>query len=218
MFVPQDLNYLQTTADSLLESNPSLLPLIAHDRAGFGGALFSQAIAILLTALWGIQQGDRWNGSSVLQLNPLGDLLAVLAAAVWAVYSVLIKKISNFGYNTIQTTRRTFFYGLLLMIPALFIFDTNTEWTRFAQVDNILNLLFLGLGASALCFVTWGYAVKVIGAIKTSVYIYLVPVITIVTAVIILHERITWMALLGTALTIAGLFLSESKQKAQTEG
>lgn len=60
MFVPQDLNYLQTTADSLLESKPSLLPLIAHDRAGFGGALFSQAIAILLTALWGIQQGDRW--------------------------------------------------------------------------------------------------------------------------------------------------------------
>lgn len=60
VFVPQDLDYLQTTSDSLIESNPSLLPLIAHDRAGFGGALFSQAIAILLTALWGIQQGERW--------------------------------------------------------------------------------------------------------------------------------------------------------------
>lgn len=60
VFVPQDLNYLQTTTQNLMESNPSLVPLIAHDRAGFGGALFSQSIALLLTALWGIQQGERW--------------------------------------------------------------------------------------------------------------------------------------------------------------
>lgn len=207
---------LASNVGVIISIAPFITALLAHLLLD-GERLSSRFFIGFIAAIAGIAL-ISFNGSSVLQLNPLGDLLAVLAAAVWAVYSVLIKKISNFGYNTIQTTRRTFFYGLLLMIPALFIFDTNTEWTRFAQVDNILNLLFLGLGASALCFVTWGYAVKVIGAIKTSVYIYLVPVITIVTAVIILHERITWMALLGTALTIAGLFLSESKQKAQTEG
>ena len=75
----------------------------------------------------------------------------------------------------------------------------------------LFNILFLGLGASALCFVTWNFAVKTLGAVKTSVYIYAVPVITVVTSVIILHEKITVLAAAGTVLTLAGLFLSESK-------
>lgn len=49
-----------------------------------------------------------FNGSK-LELNPMGDLLALLAALVWACYSVLTKKISSYGYNTILTTRRFFF-------------------------------------------------------------------------------------------------------------
>jgi drug/metabolite transporter (DMT)-like permease len=61
-----------------------------------------------------------FNGIMVLQLNPIGDLLAVLAAGVWAVYSVLTRKISGFGYHPIQTTRRIFFYGILFMMPAFF--------------------------------------------------------------------------------------------------
>lgn len=50
-----------------------------------------------------------FNGSTVLQLNPIGDLLALLAAIVWAAYSILARKISEFGYSTIQTTRKIFF-------------------------------------------------------------------------------------------------------------
>ncbi|WP_091167110.1 hypothetical protein [Paenibacillus sp. 1_12] len=60
VFVPQDLEYLCATPTMLNEINEKLLPLIAHDRAGFGGALFSDAIGILTIALWGINQGQRW--------------------------------------------------------------------------------------------------------------------------------------------------------------
>lgn len=60
VFVPQDLAYLCTTPDALRELNARLLPLIAHDRAGFGGALLSDAIALLAASLWGIQRGERW--------------------------------------------------------------------------------------------------------------------------------------------------------------
>ena len=151
-----------------------------------------------------------FNGSK-LELNPMGDLLALLAALIWACYSVLTKKISSFGYNTILTTRRVFFYGILFMIPALFLFDFKLELARFANPVYLLNIIYLGLGASALCFVTWNFEVKVLGAVKTSVYIYMVPVITVVTSVLILHEKITVLAGLGTLLTLAGLFLSESK-------
>ncbi len=151
-----------------------------------------------------------FNGTQ-LQLNPAGDVLAVLAAAAWAIYSVLLRKISGFRYNAIQSTRRVFLYGLIFMIPALFIFGVDLTFEVFAEPAVILNILFLGLGASALCFVAWSSAVNTLGAVKTSVYIYMVPVITVVTSAIILNENITVMAAAGTALTLAGLFISEQR-------
>ena len=151
-----------------------------------------------------------FNGSK-LELNPAGDLLALLAALIWACYSVLTKKISGYGYHTILTTRRIFCYGILFMIPTLFLFDFKLELARFANPVYLFNIIFLGLGASALCFVTWNFAVKVLGAIKTSIYIYMVPVITVITSVVVLHEEITVMAAVGTVLTLAGLFLSEGR-------
>ena len=153
-----------------------------------------------------------FNGSK-LELNPMGDLLAVLAAFVWACYSILTRKISSFGYQVILTTRRTFFYGILFMVPALFLFNFEMGLERFADMTYLLNILYLGLGASALCFVTWNLAVKVLGAVKTSVYIYMVPVITVVTSVLILKEPVTWVSVMGTFLAVAGLFLSEYSGK-----
>ena len=151
-----------------------------------------------------------FNGSK-LELNPIGDILAVIAALIWAIYSLLTKKISSYGYHTIQTTRRIFTYGIIFMIPTLFVFDFSLDVQRFCKPEYLLNLIYLGVGASAFCFVTWNYAVKILGAVKTSVYIYMVPVITVVTSAIVLREQMTAMAVIGTGLTLAGLFLSESK-------
>lgn len=153
-----------------------------------------------------------FNGSS-LQFGPTGDLLALLAAFLWACYSILTKKISSYGYPTILTTRRIFFYGILFMVPALFFFDFQWDLTRFTNPVYLLNILFLGLGASALCFVTWNFAVKRLGAVRTSIYIYMVPVITLIASVLILHEPFTWMTGVGMFLTLAGLLLSEYKTK-----
>lgn len=153
----------------------------------------------------------NFNGNVVLKLNPLGDMLAIFAAIIWAIYSILIKKISGFNYNTVQTTCRIFFYGLLFMIPAVVISHFKFNLDGFTHIVNILNILYLGLGASAICFVTWSLAVKILGAIKTSIYIYVVPVITVITSIIVLHERFTWIALVGTLFTLLGLFISESK-------
>ncbi len=146
---------------------------------------------------------------SKLELNPIGDVLAVAAAFIWAVYSLLIRKISSYGYYTIQTTRRIFTYGIIFMLPFLFVFEVSLDMQKLVRPEYALNLIYLGLGASALCFVTWNYAVKMLGAVKTSVYIYIVPVITVVTSVIVLKEEITWMAAAGIGFTLMGLFLSD---------
>ncbi|MFS0868344.1 DMT family transporter [Paenibacillus xylanilyticus] len=154
-----------------------------------------------------------FNGSFMLQLNPLGDLLAFVAPAVWAIYSVLMRKIGELRYHTIGATRKVFFYGLVFMLPALFLFEFHFELGRFADMGNLFNLLFLGVGASALCFVTWNRAVSLLGAVKTSVYIYLVPVITLVASALLLHEPITWITMLGALLTLLGSYISERKTR-----
>ena len=130
-----------------------------------------------------------FNTSSNFKLNPLGDLLALLAALIWAVYSILTKKISEYGFNTIQVTGRMFMYGIIFMLFTLFPLD------------------FKG------CFVTWNFAIKILGTIKTSIYIYIVPVVTVITSFLVLNERITILSLVGTLLTLMGLFLSQGSKK-----
>ena len=145
--------------------------------------------------------------------NPKGSLLALTASFIWAVYSLITKKISTFGYNIIQTTRRIFAYGVAFIIPPVLLSGFNLNLSRLADLSNLLNMLYLGIGASALCFVTWNFALKQLGAVKTSTYIYMVPVITVTTAAIVLKEALTPAAIAGTILTIAGLMISEFKFK-----
>ena len=153
-----------------------------------------------------------FNGAA-MKLNLTGDFLALMAALMWGCYSTFTRKISGYGFSTILTTRRTFFYGILFMIPALCLSGFQMDTERFFHPVSIGNLLFLGLGASALCFVTWNYSVKVLGAIKTSIYIYMIPVVTVLTSALVLKEPVTWMTGAGTLLTLAGLFLSEGKKE-----
>ena len=157
-----------------------------------------------------------FNGSQ-LKLNPVGDILAFAAAFVWACYSILTKRIGSFGLPVILTTRRTFFYGILFMIPTLFLFDFQLDMPRFTDMKNLLNILYLGIGASALCFVTWNYAVKILGAVKTSIYIYMVPAITVITSMLVLKETVTFLSITGTILAVVGLFLSEYNRTGSKE-
>ena len=149
------------------------------------------------------------NANVNLRLNPLGDVLAVAAAAVWAVYSILLRRIGAMGVSSIACTRRVFLYGILFMLPLMPLFGFSWDMSRFDTSENVLNMVFLGLGASALCFVTWTMAVNRLGAVRSSAYIYMVPVITVAASALILHEQITPLALAGSALTLGGLVLSE---------
>lgn len=202
---------LASNVGVIISVAPFFTAILAHLFMKSEEKLRIQFFAGFVVAMIGIVL-ISFNGQT-LELNPLGDLLAITAALVWAVYSILTKKISSFGYSVILSTRRTFFYGILFMIPALFFFDFQPELSRFTNMTYLFNILYLGLGASALCFVTWNFAVKELGAVKTSVYIYMVPVITVITSVLILQEKLTLLAIIGTILTLTGLFLSEYKPK-----
>ena len=153
-----------------------------------------------------------FSGQAALQLNPLGDILALLAAIVWALYSILVRLLNQYDCNMVQATQRIFAYGIIFMLPIACYDGFDVSADLCLKTVNLFNLLYLGIGASALCFVLWNWAVKLLGAVKSSVYIYLTPVITVATAYIVLDEQLAPVALCGVFLTLAGLVVSQYRE------
>ena len=83
VFVPEDLVFLCTTSATLQASNERLVSLIAHDRAGFGGALVSNGLAVLLLSLWGVRRGARWVWWTLVSAGVPGFVAAL--GVHWAV-------------------------------------------------------------------------------------------------------------------------------------
>ena len=149
------------------------------------------------------------NGQKNFALNPLGDGLAFLAMVSWGFYSALIRKIGELEYPTIAVTRRIYFYGILFLIPVLIEQKASFKPEILLRPEIFLNFLFLGLCASAMGFLLWNLATKWIGAIKTSIYIYVSPVITVILSVLILHEKVTIVSVIGAVLIFIGLVISQ---------
>ncbi|MDE7242183.1 DMT family transporter [Desulfovibrio sp.] len=168
------------------------------------GPVFCVGFAVAITGIACISLAG-----SELALNPAWDVLALLAALSWAVYSIVVRMLAARGYGSLPATRRIFFYGLVCMLPILPFTGISLRPEALLRPVNWANLLFLGLCASALCFVTWTYCVRLLGAVKASLYIYLVPVVTVITSIALLDERVTWLSGAGMALTLAGLLISE---------
>lgn len=177
-------------------------------RAPFFAGFAVAMAGVCLVSFSGSMAGLAGEGG-LGQAGLVGVALALAAAGTWAAYSIVTKKLSTFGYDSILVTRRTFAWGLAFMLPTLPVLGFSPDWASLAAPEMWGNLVFLGLGASALCFVTWNMAVKELGPVKTSLYIYLVPALTVLASAAVLGDPLTPPVIAGVALTIAGLFLSE---------
>lgn len=174
-----------------------------------------------------------FNGKAQLELNPAGDLLALFAGICWGFYSLFVSLINRKNYDPICATRRVFFFAVLFMLPLMaagygisqkgvggdmaasmsVVLDKTINAARFSKPMNWVNLLFLGVVASGFCFSAWNKACEIVGTVKVSCGIYLIPVVTIIFAFFILGEKITWLGAFGAIITILGLFISEKKTK-----
>lgn len=157
------------------------------------------------------------NGTLVLKLNPMGDLLTCGAVLCWTIYCVVQKKL-NKKYNMLLVTRNIFFYGLATMVPYLFLFESHKFPTE--ELSNPVvwgNLCFLGIIASGVCYYLFNSAIDNLGVITTNKYIYLLPLVTIIISSIVLDERITLYTIIGTALIISGLWSSSITIKKRRE-
>lgn len=150
-----------------------------------------------------------FNGHFILKLSPLGDALALMAAASWALYSILVQKIGT-RYSGVYITRKVFFYSLLTMAPVLAWGDFRWDLAPLWQASVMLNLLFLGIVASSVCFLLWSKVIWRLGAVTVNNFIYLVPLVTMLAAALVLGETITPIALIGGLLILAGVYMAVS--------
>ena len=146
-----------------------------------------------------------YNGHFILKISPLGDFLTLLAAFSWAFYSLIMKKMSG-RYRTTFITRKLFFYGILTILPAFILHPWQFSLSGLWQPAVWMNLLFLGVLASLVCFVVWNIILKQLGTVRASNYIYLNPLFTLIGSTVLLDEQFTVMSLMGAMLILGGVY------------
>ncbi|MCB5196372.1 DMT family transporter [Deefgea salmonis] len=201
------LQYTQASSVGLLVSSAPLLTAFFAHFTTHDEKLSLRLIVGSLIALAGVAL-VMFNGSVILKLNPLGDILALSAGAAWAIYCLLLKRAGQ-RYGYLFLTRQVFFYGIVTLLPAAWIMGYRVDLALWLNPLQGGNMLFLGVIASALCFVAWNKALGIIGAVKASNYIYLIPMVTMLTAIVILGERITAVGAAGAAMILLGVYYAE---------
>ena len=103
-------------------------------------------------------------------------------------------------------TRKVFGYGLITILPLLLSQECRFELLLSGGVVVWGNIVALGCVASMLCFLGWNWCLKLIGTVRATNFIYLNPLVTMITSVLVLGERVTWVAVLGAVLILGGLY------------
>ena len=132
----------------------------------------------------------------------------------WGVYSAAVTVVNRGGWHPVAAIRRAFFWALVFMLPLLIFslampetatqiscsvdFSRAGNAVRFARFPNLANLAFLGLLASASCFVAWNKACERLGTVRCSLGLYLIPVIAFLIAHIFLGETLPAAGVVGT--------------------
>ena len=157
-----------------------------------------------------------FNGVFVLKLNPFGDLVALTAAFCWALYGFLAKRVID-KYDIYLSTRKLMFYGMITTAPLLLFERGTMPGIGQLTFGDVCGLLYLGLICGAVCYLMWNTAIAEIGAMKTNLYVYAVPVVTMIAGAAFLEEAITWGGAIGIVLVVGGMLLSSLNRRIHNE-
>ena len=191
----------------IVASSPILIALLAHIFTK-DEKLKINTIAGFVIAFVGVAF-VVFNGTFILKLNPIGDLLAFSSALSWAVYSLILKKIIN-RYDNILLIRKVMFYGIVTTAPFLLLEGKPFDFAAFSDPKLIISILFLGVVGSGLCYMIWNIPVRTLGITITNSYIYAIPFVTMILAATLLKEKITVLGVLGAVLIILGVVVTSS--------
>jgi len=127
------------------------------------------------------------------------------AALCWVAYSLLTRPLFDRKRSRLYIVFWQNFFGFLGLLP--FAMMEYKNWGN-PTLPVMLHVLFLALGCSALGYWLYAYAMEALGVSTTSVFINLIPVVTVIAGFIVLNERLTLLQGAGAALVLAGVYLT----------
>ncbi len=157
-----------------------------------------------------VTMGSPSSGGTLAHSSLMGNGLTLLAALCWAGYTVLSKRLLE-RYSPLRVSA----VGLLLGVWGLWPFavtDLLTFPWRSASPFIWGSLFYTGCLSIALAYVIWSYSVQQLGAARTAIFNNLVPVVTLVLALVVLHEPITWLQVAGSAIVLTGVWQAAKKK------
>ena len=192
----------------IIATIPAAIPAIAYALDGARLSL-RQAGGIALSMLGVgivILQGDLARVAA-RSLAP-GDAWMALAVPMWALYSVLVRRLPAL-VPPLVLLLATVFIGLLLAVP---LYAAEIAAGRGFAVDlpTLGAIGYVGVFASVIAFACWNRGVRAVGANKAGLFIHLMPVFAAVLATLFLDEQLRAFHGIGGALIAAGLYLSST--------
>jgi drug/metabolite transporter (DMT)-like permease len=135
-----------------------------------------------------------------------GDLWTICAGISWALYSVLLRK-CPIELNSLGFLATLIIIGTLFISP-FYIWEMSTGKTMNISQASIGSIVYVALFASILAYIFWNKAIQIIGANKTGIFIHLMPVFSIILAIIFLDEKLRGYHIKGTILIFSGILLT----------
>ena len=132
------------------------------------------------------------------------------AAFCFAVYNTLVKK-KPAALSPANFLFIIFSLGTLLVLP-FYIWETTHTPPVVWSTNLVAAILYLGLGASVICFLIWNIAIGKLGAGRTALFGNLIPVFSSIEAAIILHESFTWIHVTSMIIVFIGIVLANSQR------
>ncbi|MGI9253580.1 MAG: DMT family transporter, partial [Thermomicrobiales bacterium] len=137
-----------------------------------------------------------------LEYHPLGDLLIVVGAALFAVYSLVTKPLVG-TYGAAQTTAWSLLVGFAVLAPVSMGPFLHQEWSG-VSVTAWFGLVFAAFGSLLIAYNLWAWAIERRGVARSAPYLFLLPVATGALSAVITGERFGPLKLIGAALVLGG--------------
>lgn len=135
---------------------------------------------------------------------PLGYLFMGIAALSWVAYAFLTKPLLA-RYDSLVISFWQNAFGAIGFVP--FVLTEHVRWAAISPVIA-LNVLYLGILCSAVGYLFYVISLRVLGPSISSVFINLIPVVSVAASFLILGERLSPLQLAGGTVTIAGVYLA----------
>jgi drug/metabolite transporter (DMT)-like permease len=139
-----------------------------------------------------------------------GDWWIMAAALTFAIYNVMVKKRPK-EMHPVNFLFVIFLLGTIILLP-FYLYELNKQGGITINFFNSFSILYLGLGASVICFLIWNKAIAALGAGRTALFGNLIPVFSSIEAVILLHEKITTIHIISFILVVAGLVIANLRK------